>query len=450
MFRLNSIKFHNFRNILDSEIHLNTKDLATPLGGAIAGIYGTNGSSKSSVGYALCFLYQLAYGLSPAFFHNFNNDFGIADDYASLEYDFSYSSNGFEGIYIKFLLKKNNDTQNVYVSEESITIKNNNKGRPYSYTALRNDNSLDYLIPENETKRICELFSIDDKMLFRLVSQSVEKNSSLFLNINNLNAIAHSKQDKSERMNPQLSYLSKFGSEALFMSTAFIMPDSYGLSITNSIFLSYGDRTNPLSALTRDTNGYIISTEKQIEDMEKIITTSNKFMTKVVSDFDVEIEKELLEISSDGVKKYRIRFMSCKKEGRFPFENESEGIKRLFHIAVSLARCMNESDFIAFIDEFDEGVFEVLYGDIINALNKQCMGQLIFTSHNLRPLEVLNYKNFIFSTLNPRNRFVTLKGVKPQNNLRDIYIRKIMYGGNDELSSSLDEDDIIEGLIDAK
>lgn len=449
MFRLNSIKFHNFRNILDSEIHLNTKELSTPLGGAIAGIYGTNGSSKSSVGYALCYLYKQVFDISPAFFHDFDNDFGICDDYVSLEYDFSYTFGDFEGIVIKFVWKKNPETKKVYISEETITFKTNKKGKPYSYTVNKTDNSLEYLISDSDTKRICDLFLINDKMLYRLYSASIDGSYSMFLNLKNMQAIITYLQENKPGYNPQHAYLSSFVIGALFSSTAFIMPDSYGASITNNLFLSYGNKETPLSALNKDKSGVIIANEQQIKAIENIISISNKFMRKVVSDFEVALDKQLLETTADGVKNYRVQFMSNKKEGSFLFENESEGIKRLFNIAVSLARCMNEPDFIVFIDEFDEGVFEVLYGDIINALNKQCMGQLIFTSHNLRPLEVLNYKNFIFSTLNPKNRFVTLKGVKPQNNLRDIYIRKIMYGGNDELSSSIDEDDIIEGLIDA-
>ena len=451
MFRINSIKFHNFRNILDSVIYLNTKELSTPLGGAIAGIYGANGSSKSSVGYALCYLFKQAFNISPAFFHNFDNDFGISDDYVSLEYDFSYTEEEFEGLTFRFVWKKNNETKKVFISEESVTFKTNKKGKPYSYTVNKTDNSLEYLIPDNDAKRLCDFFSIDEKMLYRLYSASVEGSYSMFLNLKNLQSVAGFLKDSKPvnfELNSQFSYISLFV-DALFHSTAFVMPDSYGLSITNNLFLSYGDKETPLSALNKDKTGTIFADEEQIKYIESIILTSNKFMKKVVSDFEVTLDKELQETTAEGVKKYRVQFMSNKKDGSFLFENESEGIKRLFNIAVSLARCMNEQDFIAFIDEFDEGVFEVLYGELINGLNKQCMGQLIFTSHNLRPLEVLNYKNFIFSTLNPKNRFVTLKGIKPQNNLRDIYIRKIMYGGNDELSSSIDDDDIIEGLIDA-
>ena len=275
----------------------------------------------------------------------------------------------------------------------------------------------------------------------------------MLLNLKNLQAVISYMKDNIKAntvVNSQFTYLFAFVCGALFTSTAFIMPDSYGASITNNLFLSYGDKVTPLSALNKDKTGVMIASENEIETIEKIIAISNKFMKKVVSDFEVTLDKELQETTAEGVKKFRVQFMSNKKEGNFPFENESEGIKRLFNIAVALARCMNEADYIVFIDEFDEGVFEVLYGELINGLNKQCMGQLIFTSHNLRPLEVLNYKNFIFSTLNPKNRFVTLKGIKPQNNLRDIYIRKIMYGGNEELSSSIDDDDIIEGLIEGE
>ena len=60
-------------------------------------------------------------------------------------------------------------------------------------------------------------------------------------------------------------------------------------------------------------------------------------------------------------------------------------------------------------------------------------GQLVFTSHNLRILEMLpTRKNFVFSTTNRENRYITLKGVKMTNNLRDLYLRSIQIGGADE------------------
>lgn len=42
------------------------------------------------------------------------------------------------------------------------------------------------------------------------------------------------------------------------------------------------------------------------------------------------------------------------------------------------------------IDELDCSIFEYLLGELLSIIEESGRGQLIFTSHNLRPLEKLN------------------------------------------------------------
>lgn len=84
------------------------------------------------------------------------------------------------------------------------------------------------------------------------------------------------------------------------------------------------------------------------------------------------------------------------------------------------------------IDELDSGIFEYLLGEILEVLSHEIKGQLIFTSHNLRILEKIDKKNIIFSTANPANRYIRFKYVKPNNNLRDLYLRDLIIQEQDE------------------
>ena len=59
-------------------------------------------------------------------------------------------------------------------------------------------------------------------------------------------------------------------------------------------------------------------------------------------------------------------------------------------------------------------------------------GQLFFTSHNLRILEVLSGENLWFTTSNEHNRYIQLTGIKEMNNMRDVYLRAIQLGGQQE------------------
>lgn len=90
-----------------------------------------------------------------------------------------------------------------------------------------------------------------------------------------------------------------------------------------------------------------------------------------------------------------------------------------------LIRMFNESDVCIAIDEIDSGIFEILLGTLLQVIAEYGRGQLIFTAHNLRVLEVLSDKSIVFSTSNPKNRFTTIKGVRDSNNLRNMYIRAV-------------------------
>lgn len=56
----------------------------------------------------------------------------------------------------------------------------------------------------------------------------------------------------------------------------------------------------------------------------------------------------------------------------------------------------NRYSFTVVIDELDSGIFEYLLGEMLDLLSKKGKGQLIFTSHNLRPLETIE-NNLLFS-----------------------------------------------------
>ena len=83
------------------------------------------------------------------------------------------------------------------------------------------------------------------------------------------------------------------------------------------------------------------------------------------------------------------------------------------------------------IDELDSGVFEYLLGEILSVIDSFGKGQLLFTAHNLRVLELLPTSDIVFTTSDPANRFIRFKGLKPSNNLRDQYLRSVSLGGGD-------------------
>lgn len=65
-------------------------------------------------------------------------------------------------------------------------------------------------------------------------------------------------------------------------------------------------------------------------------------------------------------------------------------------------------------------------------LKEHGRGQLIFTAHNLRPLEILDKGSLYFTTTNPDNRYIKFRGSREKNNLRNQYLRAINLGGQPE------------------
>ena len=114
------------------------------------------------------------------------------------------------------------------------------------------------------------------------------------------------------------------------------------------------------------------------------------------------------------------------------YRNQAEGIKRMVSLLNYLISLYNNPSICLAVDELDAGVFEYLLGELVGVLAEEAKGQLIFTSHNLRIMEKLDKKNIICSTINPKNRYISLKGIEKTNNRRDFYIRAVVLGGQKE------------------
>ena len=126
--------------------------------------------------------------------------------------------------------------------------------------------------------------------------------------------------------------------------------------------------------------------------------------------------------------------MEAAPDGRvhMPFRYESDGIRKIVSVLSLIIDAYNEQSCTIAIDELDAGVFEYLLGEVLQTFQESGKGQFIFTSHNLRPLEVISKDYIYFTTTNPRNRYIRMKGIGSSNNLRNTYFREIVVGEQDE------------------
>lgn len=162
---------------------------------------------------------------------------------------------------------------------------------------------------------------------------------------------------------------------------------------------------------------------------QKVFEQLNQVLPTLIPNLRISLDKKDTLVNAQQQEVYTVELMAHRGERQFPLRCESDGIKKLISILSTLINTYNTPFAIAVIDELDAGIYEYLLGEIVAVMATNAKGLLIFTSHNLRPLEVLDYKKIIFTTTNPNNRYITIKNIKPTNNLRDTYIRAIQLGG---------------------
>ena len=166
--------------------------------------------------------------------------------------------------------------------------------------------------------------------------------------------------------------------------------------------------------------------------VEKIISNMNIVLTQLIPGLTVGVKDFGSLVLPDGERGNRIQFMSHRDSKEIPLKYESEGIKKIISILQLLIVVYNQSSITVTVDELDAGVFEYLLGELLRIIAEKGKGQLIFTSHNLRPLETIDRGFIAFTTTNPNHRYIRMTNVKDNNNLRSFYYRDIIIGEQDE------------------
>ena len=167
-------------------------------------------------------------------------------------------------------------------------------------------------------------------------------------------------------------------------------------------------------------------------ELQGIFSDIDTVMQQLVPGLCVKIRSISPALMDNGARGEIIEIVTERGGLELPIRDESDGIRKVISVLNLIIAAYNEKSVTIAIDEFDAGIFEYLLGEILQIFEDSGKGQFIFTSHNLRPLEVIN-KNFLyFTTVNPQNRYIRLKNIGKTNNLRSTYYREIILGEQDE------------------
>lgn len=169
-----------------------------------------------------------------------------------------------------------------------------------------------------------------------------------------------------------------------------------------------------------------------LDELKRAVKLKNTVFSCLIPGAEVVVNELHSETLDNGKLGFRIELL-IKKDGRsLPLRAESAGTLKIFAVTSALIAFNINPNTCVVIDEFDSGVFEFLLGEILSIFSETGKGQLIFTSHNLRALEVLPVQNIWFTTTNSEKRYIQMKYTSVTNNIRRKYYEAIQLGGMNE------------------
>lgn len=278
-------------------------------------------------------------------------------------------------------------------------------------------------------------FNIDDKAgsndALQVISDVATENQTSFLFNNNFKKLIRHKTNFRE-LNTAIDILREFAHNLRIYTNEYAGLISANIFAPVSINYRKDDQEvhGILPFKLKDESGFI--PKSKIPLYENAIRQINILLPEIIPGLTLGMAYQESRLDQNGNEEVRLEFISKREDDKFSLHYESDGIKKIIGLISFLVEVYNDENIIAFIDELDAGVYEYLLGELIGVISTGAKGQLIFTSHNLRILEMLDTNKIIVSTTNPQNRYIRLKGVKETNNLRDFYLRTIQLSGQEE------------------
>ena len=438
--RLESLRIKDFKNINNGEIYFSEKkkvqrgDIDEDDFNSVLGIYGQNGSGKTSCLNALRVIQKLlsANRINPMLKKYIN----VNSESSKIEVDFLINICG-EYFYVIYSVHFG-VVQGVFqIIDEELSFK---KGiipgkceKIYSYNTSKkvNRSFLNLLGDHKETYNL--MSSYDSKCLNEKEGfLSTIFNPKLY----DLVVIHHKKEFNV--YSKIITALRVFATSRMSIYSINYFNDNSNLGIrlrcktevhdekTNGgmIYISCKDYFVRFDAFRIELENYHL--------LDKTINIINKVLPSIIPNYKIKLNPLPLpfqSVISDGANEYKYFSLLGIRNGKpISLEFESNGIKKIISLLSGLIEAYTNEGNLMVIDEIDAGVFEYLLGEIIYVFDNFSNGQLIFTSHNMRILEKISYKNVFFTTIDSNNVFVQLKDVKTNNNLRDLYYRYIANG----------------------
>ncbi|WP_297487865.1 AAA family ATPase [uncultured Cetobacterium sp.] len=386
---INSIRMINFKNISDSTVDFKSN---------ISGIYGPNGSGKTTIIEGISLLKSF-FGMGDT-----HSDYSIKDDSlsdiikkgeekAELSMELQYEDIIFK-IGVIFERKELNE---VVVLKEYMEYKENKPRQKYK-NLFTVENTSDGFLPKifiEKSKK--DQFGYFQKNLFKknntsfqsLIKKMNEFKSFFFILENEYSRLIEGNMEDNILNNIMINW--KILSMALKSINIITLKDQAICNMTYAIPI-YSE--NKCIYLDKRENLYF---ENIYEEIKKAVENINKLFPLFIPGVKVICEGEI-KLESDIGTKYAVNIYIERNGNKIDIFKESTGTIKLFSILSAIIQILKNEYSSLIIDELDVHVFEYLLAFILSKLSSRIKGQLVFTSHNLLPMEKLDRNSIILST----------------------------------------------------
>lgn len=418
--KVKAFKINNLKNVKHGEIvvPVSFEDLDQS---NLVGLYGQNGSGKTTVVEAFSILKILIGGWvqKKNLLASHRELLSFGEQSASLEFDFLVV-NHFGEYFVHYFVELSKGAEGLFISKEKISYKENEKSKKLKTLIQKNDEDI-----QIRTKTL-RSFNEDMRVKLKVVSKLSEEQKISFIFHKELKELFKEQLEEFEYA------LLKSLAEEFNRDLHIINNESIGLLMTKFIMPFSIHLEKKRGSIPYDLDAPALLPEPLFTTLCSVIKQSNQVLKAIIPGLEIKINEINKETNDAGELGVRFEFLSKRGEVELPLRTESEGILKIISILSALIATYNNPNACVVIDEIDAGVFEFLLGELLEVIKEGGQGQLIFTSHNLRILEVLSPKDLWFTTVKEDNRYIQLKGIKKMNNMRDVYLRAIQLGGQDE------------------
>lgn len=437
-----SLQIQNFGCIKKGSFSME-KDNYTPQN--LMGIYGQNGSGKSTLIRCFAFLRLLFCGTG---IDDAGSYVRVGEDFASLKADFSITNKQIKKIFSYYVRIRLFRKQNRWIIEEEnayLSDSNNQKNKlSFCYDSTNSTNPITPINLKNNLisfieKNLDFTEEVPSQLFFIMQKEWSRFYKTSYIFGEHLLSLYDSYTEQSKES--ILDYLKIFNDYA--KNYFFVITDNFingGLVNAKTIPVILPNQkvfsNGAINYFSLNIDGPTKALEPKEGSFDEFINKFNDIIISLCPETKLSFKKILGikdSINSDpNMLENYYEVFTIKDNLEVPIKYESLGIKKIISLVNILIFAYGNPSVLLVIDELDSSINELVLDVFLKVFSENGSGQIIFTANNLHPLEILDKAECCFSTTNSSNRFVHLKYVKPNNNLRTLYISLAKQGGNNK------------------